>query len=234
MNATEIAQSVGRHVAPHVAVGLGVRTGKDGVWRKEVGGSVSLLFDLASVTKPMTAAAAAVSGASLRAPLGFLLSEARGTASERVPLELFFAHRAGLAEHRPLYAPLVRGERVDVAGALREAADARRPDAEGEPPGEGFSPVYSSLGYALAGAAIAHASGSVDAGAAIAGLVLGPLGIADHAGTVRDLRARGVGGPFAATEDVPWRGGSVVGVVHDENAWALTGEGGSGHAGIFG
>ncbi|MGH7269309.1 MAG: serine hydrolase, partial [Polyangiaceae bacterium] len=82
--------------------------------------------------------------------------------------------------------------------------------------------------------AIARASGAVDAGAVIARLVLGPLGIADRAGTVRDLRARGVGGPFAATEDVPWRGGSVVGAVHDENAWALTGEGGSGHAGIFG
>jgi CubicO group peptidase (beta-lactamase class C family) len=40
--------------------------------------------------------------------------------------------------------------------------------------------------------------------------------------------------PFAPTETVPWRGGPVVGLVHDENAWAVTGEGGSGHAGIFG
>jgi serine-type D-Ala-D-Ala carboxypeptidase len=50
---------------------------------------------------------------------------------------------------------------------------------------------------------------------------------------VRDLAGRGVLGPFAPTEDVAWRGGLVRGAVHDENAWALTGYGGSGHAGIF-
>jgi CubicO group peptidase (beta-lactamase class C family) len=36
------------------------------------------------------------------------------------------------------------------------------------------------------------------------------------------------------TEVVAWRGGAVAGSVHDENAWALTGTGGSGHAGMFG
>jgi CubicO group peptidase (beta-lactamase class C family) len=45
---------------------------------------------------------------------------------------------------------------------------------------------------------------------------------------------RGVRGPFAPTETVAWRGGEVVGAVHDENAWAISGAGGSGHAGIFG
>jgi CubicO group peptidase (beta-lactamase class C family) len=42
-----------------------------------------------------------------------------------------------------------------------------------------------------------------------------------------------VHGPFAPTETVAWRGGAIVAAVHDENAWALTGKGGSGHAGIF-
>ena len=41
-------------------------------------------------------------------------------------------------------------------------------------------------------------------------------------------------GSAAPTEEVPWRGGVVRGRVHDENAWALTGLGGSGHAGMFG
>jgi len=36
------------------------------------------------------------------------------------------------------------------------------------------------------------------------------------------------------TETVPFRGGEVRGVVHDENAWALSGHGLSGHAGLFG
>ena len=229
------ADEVGRRlvadgVAPQCALGCAVRRGE---WRSEVGGELGLLFDLASVTKPMTAVAVARAGIDRSTPLGALLPEARGTPSERVPLELFLGHRAGLEAHRPLYAPFLRGERVDVSAALHEAADARRADAQGDPSPDGFPPVYSDLGYILAGSALARATRSLDAGAAIARLVLHPLGIADQAGTVRDLRARGVGGPFAPTETVAWRGGPIAGAVHDENAWALTGEGGSGHAGIF-
>jgi CubicO group peptidase (beta-lactamase class C family) len=194
-----------------------------------------VLFDLASVTKPMTAVAFARAHIDPGEHLGERLPEARGTASESVPLELLLSHRAGLDAHRTLYAPLLRGEAVDVAAALREAADARRTDAQGAPPAaEGFPPLYSDLGYLLAGVALARAVGARDAGEAIGRLVLEPLGIADRAGTVRDLAARGVHGPFAPTEAVDWRGGSVVGAVHDENAWALNGLGGSGHAGIFG
>jgi CubicO group peptidase (beta-lactamase class C family) len=44
-----------------------------------------------------------------------------------------------------------------------------------------------------------------------------------------DFRAR-----VAPTEEAEWRGGVVRGEVHDENAWVLTGLGGSGHAGMFG
>jgi len=199
----------------------------------ETGGDVARVFDLASLTKPMTAVAIARAGLDLRAPLGALVAEARGTPSEHVPLELFLAHRAGLEAHRDLYAPAMRGERVDRPAALEQAASARRADATGEPPSEGFDPVYSDLGYVLAGVALARATGAIDAGEAIERWVLEPLGIADRAGTIRGLAARGVRGPFAPTEEVPWRGGPVVGAVHDENAWALTASGGSGHAGIF-
>jgi CubicO group peptidase (beta-lactamase class C family) len=199
-----------------------------------VGGATGVFFDLASVTKPMTAVAFVRAGIDPRTPLGVLLPSVRGTASEGVPVELFLAHRAGLDAHRTLYAPLLHGRKVDVEAALREAADARRADAGGPPPLEGFAPLYSDLGYVLAGAALARAVGATDAGEAIARLVLEPLGLGGQAGTVRELEARGVSGPFAPTETVEWRGGPVVGAVHDENAWALTGKGGSGHAGIFG
>jgi serine-type D-Ala-D-Ala carboxypeptidase len=231
MTADEVARRVvADAVAPDCAAGCAIRRDR---WHREVGGEVELLFDLASITKPMTAVAIARAGLDRRTPLGALLPEARGTPSERVPLELFLAHRAGLEAHRPLYAPLVRGEPVDVSGALREAADARRAGALGDPPDEGFAPLYSDLGYILAGAALARATGARDAGEAIGRLVLEPLGVADRAGTACDLAARGVRGPFAPTETVAWRGGDVIGAVHDENAWALTGKGGSGHAGIF-
>jgi CubicO group peptidase (beta-lactamase class C family) len=148
-------------------------------------------------------------------------------------MELFLAHRAGLAAHQKLYAPRIHGEWLDVSAALRESANARRPDAAGQPPAEGFEPLYSDLGYILAGAALARATKMRDAGEAIEHLVLDGLGVTSEAGTVRGLEARGVRGPFVPTEDVAWRGGGICGVVHDDNAWALTGRGGSGHAGIF-
>jgi CubicO group peptidase (beta-lactamase class C family) len=227
MNAEEIAaRVVESQVAPVCAVGV----------LGETGGSTVVYFDLASVTKPMTALAIAWAGIDRKTPLGDLLPEARGTPSEDVALELFLAHRAGLDAHLPLYAPLTLDppRPVDYAASLREAAEARRPDAQGRPPPEGFAPLYSDLGYVVAGEALARAVEARDAGEAIARLVLGPLGLQGRAGTIRELAAAGVMGPFAPTETVAWRGGPVVGAVHDENAWALTGAGGSGHAGIFG
>ncbi len=232
MTADEVARLiVSRAVSPLAAAGCAAFRGG---WRRETGGSEDVLFDLASVTKPMTAVAIARSGIDRREHLGALLPESRGTASEHVPLELFLSHRAGLSAHLPLHAPLLDGQAVDVAAALGEAADARRDDAAGPPPPDGFAPLYSDLGYILAGAALARAVVARDAGEAIARLVLEPLGLGLLAGTVRELAGRGVVGPFAATEHVPWRGGLVAGAVHDENAWALTGGGGSGHAGLFG
>lgn len=222
-------------VAPAAAVGFATRAG--GRWEISAGGATDLLFDLASVTKSVTALALARSGVDRRTRIGTLLDEARGTASEEMPIELLLAHRAGLEAHVSLYAPLAHGETFSREAALRAAASARRQDAPGDPPDEeGFSPLYSDLGYVLAGEAVARATGAVDAGAALVKLVAEPLGREHDLGPARDLEARGVhlASRAAVTEEVPWRGGVVRGVVHDENAWALTGRGGSGHAGLFG
>ncbi len=64
--------------------------------------------------------------------------------------------------------------------------------------------------------------------------VSGPLSL--ELGSARLLRARRptFDRDVAPTEVVPARGGCVRGVVHDENAWALSGHGASGHAGLFG
>ena len=230
MTADEIARRVvAEDVAPACSAGCARFSG---AWRVELGGG-GAFFDLASVTKPMTAVAIARAGIDRRRPLGELLPEVARTASAAVPLELFLAHRAGLEAHRDLHAPLLRGEPMDLTRALRAAAEARRGDALGPAPADGFAPLYSDLGYVLAGAALARAVGARDAGEAIARLVLDPLGLATRAGTIRELAGHGVRGPFEPTEDAAWRGGRIEGAVHDENAWALTGTGGSGHAGIF-
>jgi CubicO group peptidase (beta-lactamase class C family) len=195
------------------------------------------IFDLASVTKPMTAMAVARSERLSRTDrLVDVLEEARGTASEDVTLELLLAHRAGLQAHVPLYEPLLSGGAIDRTSALRRIAEGRRSDAAGPIPAEGFPPLYSDLGYALVGEALARAEGGRDAGTVIEARVVAPLGVADL-GTARALAARPIvefDARVRPTEVVSWRGGTVRGAVHDENAWALTGTGGSGHAGMFG
>ncbi|MEB2311492.1 MAG: serine hydrolase [Sorangiineae bacterium] len=239
---------VSPRVAPGAAVAVAVRAGAG--WTVATGAAGTLAvhddaaispdtpFDLASVTKPFVATAAARAAAagslSLGAPLQALLPLVGGTASATVPFELLLAHRAGLEAHRELFAPLVEGRPVERDRALRVAASARRPSAHGPPPPEGFPPEYSDLGYLLAGAALEHTL-DTPLDALVEREVLAPLGLGGVGsarkwlGSTADFVAR-----VARTEDVPWRGGALAGMVHDENAWALAGHGLSGHAGLFG
>lgn len=215
--------------APSVAAGY--RSGA----AAGTGGEVGRVFDLASITKSMTAVAFARSGLDRRAPLAHYLPELSDTHVAEAPLELLLAHRAGMEAHVALFEPILRDEPFDPEVALRTAADAVRPELRGAPlPPEGHPPVYSDMGYALAGVAMARALGLTDAGAAIEQLVVAPLAGSHRSawalGTARALGAV----DYVPTEIVPFRGGEVRGLVHDENAWALTGDGGSGHAGIFG
>ncbi len=199
--------------------------------------SPTTVFDLASVSKPLVACTllrlAGRAELDLRAPLGELLPEARGARSQDVPLELLLAHRAGLDAHRSLFAVLFAGHAVQRGRALSLAADARRGDCSGSPPPSGFPPVYSDLGYLLLGAVIEQVTGrSLDE--VVEREVAAPLGLA--LGSARQLHRRRASftRDVAPTEVVRARGGCVRGIVHDENAWALSGHGASGHAGLFG
>ncbi len=207
-------------IAPQAAVGVLSRSAM------HVGGDVDTIFDLASLTKPATALAIATLGLKGRL-LGALVQEARGTWSETTPLELLLAHRAGLSAHEKLYAPMLVDEPIDRVRAMNTAANARRET-------DTSAPVYSDMGYVLAGEALARATRHQDAGLAIAECVLSPLKLDGELGTSRELGLSSKLDRVAPTEDVAWRGGVTRGLVHDENAWALTGRGGSGHAGLFG
>lgn len=194
-------------------------------------------FDLASVTKPFVACTFArlvrTGLLGWNEPLGEILPEARGTASARVPLVLFLSHRAGLDSHLPLFQGRLEGKPVDVHAALRSAAEARRPGCHGTPPPEGFPPLYSDLGYLLVGAAVARAA-ATELARAVEREVTVPLGLEVMSSTT----FRHLDGTFdervAPTETQAFRGGEIVGVVHDENAWALAEGGIAGHAGLFG
>lgn len=199
--------------------------------------SAETIFDLASVSKPIVACAlsrlAERGLVSLDAPLARVLPALGGSRSAELPLELLLSHRAGLDGHRPLFAPVLERRPFRRSTALRAAADARRGDCCGAPPAAGFAPVYSDLGYALLGACIEAVAGQ-PLDRVIAEEVAVPLGL--ELGSARALRARrsSFARDVAPTEVVAARGGCVRGVVHDENAWALSGHGCSGHAGVFG
>lgn len=210
--------------------------------------TIDTVYDLASVSKSFVAVAFArlerASILSRRELLGDVLALARGTASERVSLDLLLAHRAGLEAHLPLFAgaerrfadtaEIARPRSVALAEAVRIAGDARRADCDGAPPIEGFPPVYSDLGYLLAGAAM-EARVGLDLDEIVRREVMAPLGIEARVGSARQLfgdaarRAR-----VAPTEVVSFRGGLVDAVVHDENAFVVAGDGLAGHAGLFG
>jgi CubicO group peptidase (beta-lactamase class C family) len=165
--------------------------------------------------------------------LGDVLPALAATRSAGVPLDLLAAHRAGLDAHRSLYAPLREGRAIDRAAALVTAADARREGCEGDPPPQGFAPVYSDLGYLLLGAAIA-ARGGADLDLVLEREVTALLGL--RIGSARRLeggREPDFPERVAPTEIVDWRG-TIRGAVHDENAWAFAGGAAAGHAGLFG
>jgi serine-type D-Ala-D-Ala carboxypeptidase len=210
-------------VAPNVALGVSTRSVRG--WVTEAGGEDNLVFDLASVTKSMTAIACVLAGLARDVKLATLLPELAATFAGGATLEALLSHRAGLQGHINLFHPLLSGMVFERAAALFEAANAQRSDV-GAPP---FDALYSDMGYALVGEALARTATVADAGDAINALV-GKRVQSGRLGVARDFSAASC----AATEDVPWRGGLLRGIVHDENAFALTGTGGSGHAGMFG
>jgi len=199
------------------------------------GGERDLFFDWASVTKAAFAVAFARSGMDRREMLGSSrsalrgLGESRGTAAEDATLEACLAHRAGFPAHLDLFTSHAQTCACEELGSRREharyvseqlAIACRSRTAS-------RAPLYSDVGYLLAGRAVA----GDDVDDFIARHV--DLGDASREmGSARQLalpRER-----FAPTEHVAWRGGEIRGHVHDENAWAISGDAASAHAGLFG
>jgi CubicO group peptidase (beta-lactamase class C family) len=196
-----------------------------------------VFFDLASITKSFVAVTLArlvqLGRLDFDTPLRDLLPEARASVTGSASVLLLLAHRAGLEAHRTLFAPLLSGLPFERGMAVREALNGRRRECGAPAPASGHPPVYSDLGFALLGLALERLE-QLPLDEIVEREVCGPLGLS--VGSARRLRARYLdfGARCMPTETVPFRGGEVHGVVHDENAWALSGHGLSGHAGLFG
>ena len=180
------------------------------------------VFDLASLTKVIATTTLAMRHVDagltpLELPIAAALRTWRGTDRERVTVRDLLEHASGLTAHLPFY-------RDHVGRAEFEPAICRLP-LEYEPRSQS---VYSDLGFILLGfiLAVRDPAGS--------GLPAQFDAIAACRGW-GDLRFRPPAGwrpRIAPTEQDPWRGRTLVGEVHDENAWALGGA--AGHAGLFG
>lgn len=200
---------------------LGVVTA-DGRRRVEVAGQAALVpqpepltrghwFDLASLTKPIATATMVLRLADrgrldLDRPLIDAIPDLRqydvGAPERRLTFRDCLAHRTHLPAVEPIYTYGDDPARLKAFVLQREW--------------KAGPPVYSDIAYILLGIAIERLTG--------APLSAWPLG-----------EGLGYGpppGPAVATEACAWRGRTLQGEVHDENAFALGGA--AGHAGLFG
>jgi CubicO group peptidase (beta-lactamase class C family) len=191
-----------------------------------------MFFDLASLTKPLTALACVRAGMDPAVPLAEFVPEWRGCGAGGCTLGALLGHRAGLPTTAvppwPVSAsPVAPLGRDDARAWLARLADVVEPSAP---------PAYGCVGYLLVGYALARRCGAEDAGEAIESLVIEPLGLGAWLGTARGLSRRSPAwrDRCAPTEYLAHRGGLVCGAVHDDAAWALAGHGAAGNAGLFG
>ena len=188
----------------------------------------------------MTAVAVVRAGLDPKAPLGRWVPEARGRRpAAHAARALAGAPRGARGAPQLLRAAACAREwrRRDRRGRMSARGRERASPGCGLGTGprncrpRGFAPLYSDLGYLLAGAALARAVGARDAGEAIAKLVLEPLGIADRLGTVRDLEARGVRGAVRAHGDGAVARGALWWVQSTTRTLGPVGSGGIGARG---
>lgn len=210
-------------VAPDGEASVAPRAGADTV------------FDLASLTKPVTALLLArlerKGIVSRSQTLGEIRPELAGTPTGGVTLDVLLAHRSGLEAHIEFFIKRAGAVQASPETVFARAAAARRAECGGPLPPSGFDAVYSDLGYILAGAALERAGGA-SLGELVERELSGPLNL--QLGAMAQLGAETSRRPIAPTEQVAWRGGVLRGVVHDENAWILADSGSAGHAGMFG
>ena len=190
------------------------------------GGPMQLdtVFDLASLTKPLTATAVMQlveeGGALLQDPVCRFIPAFTGEGREAVTLRHLLTHSSGVQPYRNYLHEW--GESVPPAERRARVVQDICALPPQFPAGEGFA--YSCLGYVLLASVVEAVSG-LPVDRQIAERMCAPLGMTDTCFKPgAELVAR-----CAPSEQLP--GGTLVGVVHDEVARYLGGVGGN--AGAF-
>ena len=215
---------VGEEIVLHQAYGQAARHPQPRPMQLET------VFDLASLTKPLATALAAMDLIArgrlhLDDPVEKLGEPFSYPGKEKITLRQLLAHTAGFPAWQPYYLEL-EGWNGDRKAALRRMVQ-REPLLH--PPGS--HTLYSDLGFIFLDWILEEVSGQ-DLHTWTREHIYQPLGLKEMG--FRPLTAAGPENPeqYAATEDCPWRKKILCGEVHDENAYAAGGV--SGQAGLFG
>ncbi len=206
--------------------------------------TVDTCYDLASLTKVLattTALVLLIQGGRVNVDdrIDHILDELRDSAVGGATVRHLLTHSSGLPGWRPYYERMASTEAAQP-GLLGSAA------ARGAVLGyiakeellyeRGSRSLYSDLGFMVLGFAVERLAGeSLDAFCSrriYEPLGAHPLGYVPHGLTASSPALCDSGCRIAPTEEDPWRGRTLCGEVHDENAFALGGV--AGHAGLFG
>ncbi|MFA6010259.1 MAG: serine hydrolase domain-containing protein [Desulfobacteraceae bacterium] len=188
------------------------------------------VFDLASLTKPLATAPAFMilvqqGRLSLESTLGELVESFEGNEKKDVTVGQLLCHMSGLAAYKPYYEKLaaLREEKRDgvLKTLLLEEPLIHAP---------GTSVVYSDIGYMILNWIIEVCSGMA-INDYVHQNIYNPLKLSDLYYIGKNEKAQ-PDRTYAATERCPWRKKTLVGEVHDDNAWVMGGC--CAHAGLFG
>ena len=203
--------------------------------------SLSTIYDLASLTKPLATVTALVllmqkGSCRLDDRVADHLSECADASIGSSTIRHLLTHSSGLPAWRGFYErlspdgtiPSSAGEREQAKQAMLSLIRSEAPVYE-----RGTGSLYSDLGFMLLGLIVERISRQ-SMNDYFLDHILRPLGGPRIGFILADrLRAFSDGdGAVAPTEVDRWRGRLLCGEVHDQNAAALGGE--AGHAGLFG
>jgi Beta-lactamase class C and other penicillin binding proteins len=188
------------------------------------------LFDVASLTKAVATTTLMMSAAEgryvvLDDPVERYLPEFNR--AEKLTLRQLLDHTSGLPDWLPLYLEVAgKGFSKDEIEEFYTVEINRTPLRH--PPGE--KRLYSDLGFILLGF-ILEAVYSEPLDSLFESRVAGPLGMRQSLFNPLSSLSRVDPQNIAATELCPWRNKTLIGEVHDDNAYVLGGV--AGHAGLF-
>lgn len=198
------------------------------------------LFDLASLTKPLATALAAMHLVSrgrldLGAALNRTIPELRDARFGAITVDMLLDHTAGFPATRSFW-DVLRQTDAKVVGTRGALPQIRKLVAETPLEHDpGTKACYSDVGFMLLGWIVEAAAGK-PLDILLERELYAALGLSPDLLFVRlddaKQKAKLARRQFVATEDCPWREKVLVGEVHDPNAWAMGGV--AGHAGLFG